>query len=592
MKKIKYNFAGEKMNLLKNLIMTAKGERKAELVLKNAEVFHVFTGEFIKGDIAIVEGRIAGIGNYEGEQEIDLRGKYVTPGFIDGHIHLESSMLSPLEFARAVVPAGTTTVIADPHEIANVMGMAGIRYLLDATEDLPLNVYMMLPSCVPATHLENSGAKLLAADLAELINHPRILGLGEMMNYPGVLSADPMVLDKIRLAKHKKIDGHAPGLSGNDLMAYAAAGVQSDHECVTPQQAMEKLRAGMYIMIREGSAAKNLRPLLPMINAYTSQFCCFAADDRHPADLISEGHINHMVKVAVEEGIPVATALQMATINSARYFHLEDTGAIAPKYKADLLVFDDLEEWKPCMVFKDGVVVAKNKEALFDTMAKIPVDIERTMHLAPIDPAKLKIAACGDTARVIGLVPHQIITKNLIMKVPVHCGCVMADASQNLLKLAVFERHHATGNIGVGLVQGFGLKKGAIASTIAHDSHNLIAIGDCDEDIILAAKELERIQGGLAIVAGGKVLGSLALPIAGLMSDQSVTFVEERLSFLKKIAHELGIYDYYDPFLTLAFLALPVIPELKLTDLGLVDVNAFALVPVMVEETSSEKGIC
>ena len=343
MKKIKYNFAGEKMNLLKNLIMTAKGERKAELVLKNAEVFHVFTGEFIKGDIAIVEGRIAGIGNYEGEQEIDLRGKYVTPGFIDGHIHLESSMLSPLEFARAVVPAGTTTVIADPHEIANVMGMAGVRYLLDATEDLPLNVYMMLPSCVPATHLENSGAKLLAADLAELIDHPRILGLGEMMNYPGVLSADPMVLDKIRLAKHKKIDGHAPGLSGNDLMAYAAAGVQSDHECVTPQQAMEKLRAGMYIMIREGSAAKNLRPLLPMINAYTSQFCCFAADDRHPADLISEGHINHMVKVAVEDVFRLRRHCRWQQSIQPGIFIWKILGRLHPNIRQ---IFSSLMVWK------------------------------------------------------------------------------------------------------------------------------------------------------------------------------------------------------------------------------------------------------
>jgi len=570
------------MESLKRFIRMAKGEIKAELVLKNAEVFHVFTGEFIKNDVAIADGRVAGIGSYEGEREIDLAGKYLTPGFIDSHIHIESSMLSPLEFARAVVPLGTTTVVADPHEIANVTGLAGLHYLLAATADLPLNAYFMLPSCVPATDLENSGAKLLAADLAELIDEPRVLGLGEMMNYPGVLLGDSAVLAKLKLAGQKKIDGHAPGLTGKELMAYAAAGIESDHECLTAEQAREKLRTGMYLMIREGSAAKNLAALLPVINAYTAQFCCFAADDRHPADLLESGHINNMVKIAVEAGIALPTALQMATINAARYFKLADIGAIAPRCKADILVFDNLDDWQPCMVFKDGVLVAKDKKPLFERSAAIPPAIKHTMHLGEIDRQKLMIKANGsDRAHVIGLVPQQIVTRHLQMPVPVQDGIVRTDTAMDLLKLAVFERHQATGNIGVGLVQGFGLKKGAIASTIAHDSHNLIAIGTNDGDIATAARELARIEGGIAIVAEGQVLGSLALPIAGLMSEESAASVETKLGNLKKLAYELGVHEAYDPFLTLAFLSLPVIPELKLTDRGLVDVTAFAIIPVM-----------
>lgn len=572
------------MESLKRFIRMAKGEVKAELVLKNAEVFHVFTGEFVKNDVAIAGGRIVGLGSYDGEREIDLAGKYLTPGFIDSHIHIESSMLSPLEFARAVVPLGTTTVVADPHEIANVTGLAGLRYLLAATADLPLNAYFMLPSCVPATDLENSGAKLLAADLAELIDEPRVLGLGEMMNYPGVLLGDPAVLAKLKLAGQKTIDGHAPGLTGKELMAYAAAGVESDHECLTAEQAREKLRAGMYLMIREGSAAKNLAALLPVINAYTAQFCCFAADDRHPADLLESGHINNMVKLAVAAGIALPTALQMATINAARYFKLADVGALAPRYKADILVFDNLQDWQPCMVFKDGVLAAQDKKPLFERSAAIPAAIKQTMHLGEIDVQKLSLKAKGQgRAHVIGLVPQQIVTRHLQMAVPVQDGVVCTDTAMDLLKLVVFERHRATGNIGVGLVQGFGLKKGAIASTIAHDSHNLIAIGTNDADIAAAARELQRIEGGIAIVVEGKVLGSLALPIAGLMSEESAASVEAKLGVLKKLAYELGVKKEHDPFLTLAFLSLPVIPELKLTDRGLVDVTAFALIPVMDE---------
>lgn len=569
------------MENLNRFIKVAKGEEKAELVLKNAQVFHVFTGEFIKNDVAIENGHIAGIDQYSGKEELDLQGKYLTPGFVDSHIHIESSMLSPLEFARVVVPLGTTTVVADPHEIANVTGLEGIRYLLTETEKLPINAYFMLPSCVPATNMENSGATLLAEDLAELIEHPRVLGLGEMMNYPGVLFGDETVLDKLKLAKGKKIDGHAPDLVGNELMAYSAAGIESDHECVTPEQALEKLRAGLYIMIREGSAAKNLKPLLPIINAHTAQFCCFAADDRHPADLLTEGHINYMVKTAVQEGIPLPMALQMATINAARYFGLKDIGAIAPRYKADILVFDNLNDWQPELVFKDGSIVAKNKKAEFVRDAVVPNKIKETMHIAPIIKEKLQIKAAGGRANVIGLVPHQIVTKHLKVDVQVTDGYVCLPKGQDLLKLAVFERHSATGNIGVGLVEGFGLADGAIASTIAHDSHNLIAIGKNDEDIIKAAEELKKIKGGVVIVKNGEVVGELPLPIAGLMSEQSAADVEGKLGQLKEIAYKMGVLKDYDPFLTLAFLSLPVIPELKLTDLGLVDVSSFSFIPLM-----------
>lgn len=569
------------MENLNRFIKVAKGEEKAELVLKNAQVFHVFTGEFIKNDVAIENGHIAGIGQYSGKEELDLQGKYLTPGFVDSHIHIESSMLSPLEFARVVVPLGTTTVVADPHEIANVTGLEGIRYLLTETEKLPINAYFMLPSCVPATNMENSGATLLAEDLAELIEHPRVLGLGEMMNYPGVLFGDETVLDKLKLAKGKKIDGHAPDLVGNELMAYSAAGIESDHECVTPEQALEKLRAGLYIMIREGSAAKNLKPLLPIINAHTAQFCCFAADDRHPADLLTEGHINYMVKTAVQEGIPLPMALQMATINAARYFGLKDIGAIAPRYKADILVFDNLNDWQPELVFKDGSIVAKNKKAEFVRDAVVPNKIKETMHIAPIIKEKLQIKAAGGRANVIGLVPHQIVTKHLKVDVQVTDGYVCLPKGQDLLKLAVFERHSATGNIGVGLVEGFGLADGAIASTIAHDSHNLIAIGKNDEDIIKAAEALKKIKGGVVIVKNGEVVGELPLPIAGLMSEQSAADVEGKLGQLKEIAYKMGVLKDYDPFLTLAFLSLPVIPELKLTDLGLVDVSSFSFIPLM-----------
>lgn len=571
------------MKDLKRLVRTAQGIEAADLVLKNAEVFHAFTGEFIKCDIAITDGYVAGLGTYKGEREIDLSGRYVTPGFLDGHVHIESSMMSPREFSRAVIPTGTTTVVADPHEIANVAGVAGIQYMLDATENLPMNVYVMLPSCVPATPLEDSGAKLEAADLKPFLSHPRVLGLAELMNVPGVLNGDDMVYAKLQLAEHYLVDGHAPGLTGHPLMGYAAAGIHTDHECATKEQAMERLRAGMYVLIREGTAVKNLRALLPIVNADTSSFCCFAADDKIPAELLTEGYINDMVRIAIKEGIPVATALQMATINTARCFGLRDVGAIAPHYKADILVFDDLDSWKPSMVFKDGELAAEHGVMLLDPPDVSAEKIEHSMHLAPLQMEQLRMPLPGGEANVIGLIPYQILTKKFRLKVKTVKGEAVSDPENQILKLAVFERHHASGQTGLGLVKGFGLQRGALASTIAHDSHNLIVIGASDDDMMLAARELERIGGGIAIAVDGEIAGSLALPIAGLMSKEGAETVAQEVGNLIAKAHALGVCEYYAPFLTLAFLSLPVIPELKLTDRGLVDVNAFQFVSLQAK---------
>ncbi|SDE88637.1 adenine deaminase [Sporomusa acidovorans] len=570
------------MKRVQELVDTALGRSDADLVLKNARVFNVFTGRFTTGDVAIVNGYIAGVGSYSGRKEIDGTGKFITPGFIDGHVHLESAMVSPAQFACAVVPSGTTTVIADPHEIANVAGLEGIRYMLKATEQLPLNVYMMLPSCVPATRLEHAGATLKAKELADFIHHPRILGLGEMMDYPGVLQKEAAIYEKIRLAEGKLVDGHAPGLTGRELTGYIAAGIRSDHECVTPEEATERLEQGMYVMLREGSAAHNLVKLLPAVNQYTVKRCLFATDDRHPADLIAEGHINHMVRLAIAAGADPAWVLQMATINVASYFRLDDLGAIAPGYRADLLVFDNLEEWRPVMVFKDGQLAAENGKSMFMNFFVDDKWVRNTLCLGELSRDKLRLPAHSSVARVIGLVPHQLVTEALELPVPVVRGEFVPDVSRDILKLVVWERHKGTGNVGVGLLQGLGLKRGAIASTIAHDSHNLVVVGTDDDAIMLAVKEIEHIQGGLVIAGDREILGTLPLPLTGLMTDRDIGEVQEKLAALHKIARSLGVKADYDPFMTLAFLSLPVIPALKLTDAGLIDVVNFQLMPVSV----------
>ncbi|MBP2636611.1 MAG: ade2 [Firmicutes bacterium] len=570
------------MKRVQELVDTALGCFDADLVLKNGQVFNVFTGQFTKGDVAIVNGYIAGIGQYNGRKEIDVTDKYITPGFIDGHVHMESAMVSPAQFACTIVPNGTTTIIADPHEIANVAGIEGIRYMLSATEQLALNVYIMLPSCVPATQLEHSGAVLTAKDLAEFIQHPRVLGLGEMMDYPGVLGKSETVFEKIRLAGGKLVDGHAPGLTGKDLTAYIAAGICSDHECVTPEEATERLAQGMYVMLREGSAARNLLQLLPAVNQYTVNRCLFATDDRHPEDLLEEGHINYLVKLAVAAGTDLAWVLQMATINAANYFRLDDLGAVAPGYRADLLVFDNLTDWQPRMVFKDGQLAAENGKSLFMNFFVDDKWVRNMLYLGDLDRGKLRIPAHSSCARVIGLVPHQLVTTALELAMPVVQGEFVPDHSRDIVKLVVWERHKGTGQVGVGLLQGLGLKNGAIASTIAHDSHNLVVVGTNDDDIMLAIKEIEHIQGGLVITAQGQIMGSLSLPLAGLMTDQEIGVVQQQLAVLHQIARSLGVKAEYDPFMTLAFLSLPVIPALKLTDQGLVDVTAFQLVSVSV----------
>lgn len=570
------------MKPIEQLISVAQGHIPADTVLKNAQIFNVFTGKFDRGDVAVVGGYIAGIGQYEGQIEIDMTEKFITPGFIDGHVHMESSMVSPREFAKVVVSMGTTTLIVDPHEIANVVGEQGIEYVLDVAEELPVHIFIMLPSCVPATNLETSGANLAVQELTRFINHSRVLGLGELMDFPGVLRRDKDTLAKIRLAEGKLIDGHGPELSGNKLTAYIASGIGSDHECVTPEEAIERVGQGMYIMLREGSAAKNLLNLLPMVNGYTARRCMFATDDRHPADLINQGHINHMVKLSINAGVDLATVLQMATINPATYFNLKDIGAIAPGYYADLLVFDDLISWVPTLVYKQGQIVATKGKSVFNALKMNDKKICNTMHLGNISPIQLKIKASSRVARVIGLIPHQLITASLEIEMPVINGEFVPDRDNDILKLAVFERHHSTGNVGVGLVKGLGMSAGAIASTVAHDSHNVVVIGSDDDDMIMAVQEVEKMQGGIAIVNKGKVLGTLALPLAGLMSEEDIYTVHSKLTDLHDLARGLGVNSNYDPFMTLAFMSLPVIPSLKLTDKGLVDVNKFAVVSVSV----------
>ncbi len=553
------------------------------MVLKNAEVFHVYTGEFILCDIAIADGYIAGTGSYFGIEEIDMQGRYITPGFIDAHVHIESSMLTPYQFAKAALPCGVTTIVTDPHEIANVCGAKGIQYMLDATEQLPLNVYFMLPSCVPATDFEDSGAVLLAEDLEPFMEHPRVLGLAEVMNAPGVLQQDENVMAKLDMAGKGRIDGHAPGLTSSQLMGYAAAGITTDHECITKEQALDRLRAGIKVMLREGTAAKNMRSLLPTVNPDTAPYFMFCADDKIPAELLDSGYINYMVKTAIEEGVSVANALQIATINAARHYGIKDAGAILPGRKADLLVFDNLDEWKPRQVYKDGRLAVDNGQLLQEGRNCDSSSLEHTVNLATVTVESFRLPLKTEMANVIGLVPYQIVTNKAALSVKRVDGCAVSDVENDILKLAVLERHHATGNIGLGLVKGFGLKRGALASTVGHDSHNLIVIGTNDEDMLAAVQELQRIGGGICIAEDGQIRGVLPLPVGGLMTNEPALMVAKQQAEMIALAREMGVPEFYSPFLTLAFLSLPVIPSLKLTDRGLVDVDSFKFIPLEVK---------
>ena len=565
----------------KKLVQVALGNEPADLVLKNAEVFHVFTGEFLNADVAIADGYIAGVGeNYTGITEIDLSGKFLLPGYIDSHINIESSTLLPDEFARAAISNGTTTVIMDPHEIANVCGTAGIRFMLEATERIPLNVYMTLPSCVPASRLDTSGAILEADDLKPILSHPRVLGLGEMMDFHGVLNLNEGVYAKLSMADNILVEGHAPGLKDKTLMAYAAAGIRSDHECTTPEQALQRLRAGMHLHLREGAVSKNFMALSEVINQDTAPYISFCADDISAEELLKEGHINKIVRMAISRKVPVATVLQIATINTAKYYGLKDVGAIAPGYKADILVMDSQNVRMPRQVYKSGQLVCTDGVVVDIPKTVIPPEVMNTINIKGIRKEDLKIPMNGNMANVIGIVPYQVVTKHFKLQVAVKNGEVISDIENDILKLAVFERHHGTGNVGLGLVKGLGLKSGAIASSIAHDSHNIIVAGTNDTDMILAVEEISRIGGGIVIVENGSILSCFPLPIAGLMTDLPAQEVADKQAELREIAHSLGVYSFINPFLTLSFCSLPVIPALKLTDQGLVLVATGKYIPV------------
>jgi adenine deaminase len=544
----------------------------------------VFSGEIISGSIAVAGGYIVGFGDYPAKHIISVSGKFLAPGFIDPHVHIESSMVCVSEFARAVLPCGTTTVVADPHEIANVLGVGGIRYMLDSAENQPMNVYYTLPSCVPATHLETAGAILDSEKLSPLMGENRILALAEMMNYPGVIFGDAGVLAKIGLAeRHRKpIDGHSPGLSGKDLYAYLSAGISSDHECTALEEAREKLRAGMQIMVREGTGAKNLKTLLPLVNEDTYRRMMWCTDDRHPHDLLSEGHIDSMIREAIGKGIPPIMAIRMATLNPALYFGIRDAGAIAPGRKADFIVFSDLDNIRAEQVYCKGVLVAEN--------GHIEPDIPRPA--LPFCPGSMNvnaenidfsIPALGKKIRVIELIENQIVTNSIIADARISENQAVSDTDRDILKIAVIERHNATGNIGKAFVNGFGLKRGALASSVAHDSHNIIVVGTNDADMKAAVEAVIAMRGGLAAVCNRELLASLSLPIAGLMSEEPISIVRDKLDKLIDAAAKLGC-RIEDPFMTLSFLALPVIPALKITDKGLVDVNQFGFVPLFAEK--------
>lgn len=572
---------------MSNIINVARGLEKADLVIKNANIMNVLSEEIHKGDIAICDGVIAGIGeNYSGEKEIDINGAYVTPSFIDGHVHLESTMMLPKEFAKTVLPAGTTTVIIDPHEISNVLGLHGISFMHEAVKDLPMNVYTMLPSCVPATPFETSGFDLNSYDLSLLIDKPWVLGIAEMMNFPGVLNLDKNVMAKLELAKSrgKRIDGHAPYLSGKDLCGYIASGVKSDHECTTPEEAIEKLRLGVYVMIREGTAAKDLDALIPVLKTSNTRKCIFVTDDRHPADL--KEHINGMVRRVVEAGVDPIKAVQVASLNTAEYFGLKDLGAIAPGYKADLLVLPDLKTFKPDIVLKDGQVVAQDGKLAVEIPENDAIATRNSVNVRWITMDDFKIQTEGDgvkKVRALEVIPHQLITKSVISDVKVVDGNAISNVETDTLKICVIERHRATGNIGKGFVKGFNLKCGAIASTVAHDSHNMIVIGTNDFDMYTAAVALIKCQGGKVVVKDGEIISQLPLPIAGLMSDKEFDFVVEKCDELNKAAHSIGC-KLEDPFMTMGFLSLPVIPELKITDKGVFDTNKFDFVDIFEDQ--------
>jgi adenine deaminase len=568
------------MSDLSRLIAVARGDVEPDLVIAGARVFCPFTRDWLEGDVGVAEGRIAGVGSFDGGRErVEAGGRSLIPGLIDAHMHIESSKLSPGEFARVVVARGVTSVVADPHELANVLGPDGVEWLLDATEGLPLRVWVMVPSCVPASGFETAYRAMGPDDMAPLLRRDRVLGVAEMMNFPGVINGDPEVLAKIQLPGATHVDGHAPEVRGRALDAYASARIRSDHESVTWEEALDKRRRGMWVFLREASNARNLLALLELVRRHGPQGCALCTDDTEPNDLLRDGSVDHGYRLCVREGIAVEDALLMATLHAARAHHLDDLGAIAPGFLADMALVDDPAVLRPSHVWRGGELVARDGEALAFGRAPVPAFVHGTVRPAPVRPEQLRIPAGPERVRLIGVVPGQIVTDAPVDTPTVVDGEIVADPARDIAKMAVVERHHASGDVGLGLVRGFALQAGAFASTVAHDAHNIVVVGCDDASMLACVQRLTELGGGVCVARDGQVTGELALPIAGLLSEAPAEQVVETLDGLEAQLRDCGV-TVATPFMALSFLALSVIPALKLTDQGLVDVNAFALVPV------------
>ena len=573
---------------LKRLIDVAAGREPADLVLKNANVIDVYQAEMISGDLAIIDGKIAGInGEYHGKETIDLKGKIVAPGFIDPHIHVESSYVTPEEFGRLLVPHGTTTVLADPHEIVNVLGLSGLDYMIEAAKETALDIRYMMPSCVPATNMENAGAVIEAADMISSFEKNQVDGLAEFMNFPGVIHAQDEVLDKLLAAKERglRIDGHSPMVFNEELNAYAAAGIANDHECSTVEELKDRIARGMYVFLREGSVTQNLRTLLNGVTDNNYQRCVLSADDLQAKTILEKGHLDNSIRICIEEGVSPLREIQMATINAAQCCQLTDRGAIAPGLRADLVIFSDLAQPEIEATYIEGKLVAE-KGTYLPTVKRISTEkVQSSVHIDKFRKEQLKLNLTSDKARAIEVIPQEALTNEAIVSVKRDDqGQFVFDPKQDVTKIAVIERHHNTGNAFVGLLKGYGVKKGAIGLSIAHDSHNLIVTGTNDEDMAAAVKTLKEQEGGVVLIESGKIIGNMALPVAGLMSDLTGEKVAQQEAKINRLAHEvLGVSNNVDPIMTLGFMSLAVIPNLKITDIGLVDVTKFEIVPVSVE---------
>ncbi|KEK17517.1 adenine deaminase [Bacillus manliponensis] len=576
---------------LKQYISVANGTEIADTVIRNAQIVNVFTKEITSGDIAITDGMIVGIGSFRGKVEIDANNQYVCPGLIDAHVHIESSMVTPEQFAKVVLPHGVTTVIADPHEIANVLGASGIQYMLDMSDDIPLDVRIMLPSCVPATSFERAGAVLHAEHLAPFLQHPRVLGLAEVMDFPAVFEAKEEMLNKLTLTS--QIDGHGAGLSAQQINVYCAAGITTDHECTTKEEMLDRLRRGMYVMLREGSVAKNVKALLEGVTEQNAHRCLFCTDDKHLDDLIEEGSVDYNVRLAIENGLSPITAISMASLHAAQCYGFQTKGAIAPGYEADLLFIDDLEAFSITKVFQKGKLVAENgKYVGSEKVVKTKDTAVNSVNLAPVTKQDLQIHMTGtQMANIISIIPNQLVTKHLIERVTTKHGYFIPSTEHDQLKIAVIERHKASGQIGVGIVKGFCLKSGAIATTVAHDSHNIIVVGTNDDDILAAIHAIENMQGDMVVIKNGQVLANLSLPVAGLMSEEQAPSIYEKIKQLDNSLQVLQATGEFNSFLTLSFLSLPVIPNIKMTTDGLFDVVSFTHIPVAQHAETIEKVV-